>query len=68
MKKYNKDNCDSRLRAVITDKYGRTISLLGKHAFEWEIIIELSGRLIVRQYPNGKEARKAFNQLKRKRI
>ena len=65
--RYKKENCDSRLRAVITDKLGRTVSLFGTHAFEWEIVFESNGKLIARKYPNGKEARAAFNQLKKKR-
>lgn len=65
---YNRDNCDSILRAVITDKWGRTISLFGKHAFEWDIIIESCGRITVRSFKSGKEARKEFNNYKRKRL
>ncbi len=30
---YNRDNCDNRLRAIVTDKWGRTVALFGKHAF-----------------------------------
>ena len=65
--KYNRDNCDNRLRAVITDALGRTVSLFGKHAFEWEIVLESNGRTIIRQYPNRKEALKDFNIIKRQK-
>lgn len=64
---YHRENCDSRVRATITDKWGRTISLLGKHAFEWSITIEACGRIIIQSYPDGKMARKDFKKLSRKR-
>ena len=67
MRKYNRDNCDSRLRAVITDKWGRTVALFGKHAFEWEIVLQDNGKTIIRLFKSGKEARKEFNIYKRKR-
>lgn len=67
MRKYNRDNCDSRLRAVITDKWGRTVALFGKHAFEWEIVLQDNGKTVIRQFKSGKEARKEFNAYKRKR-
>lgn len=67
-KKYNRDNCDSRLRAVITDKWGRTVALFGKHAFEWEIVLQDNGKTIVRSFKSGREARKEFNNYKRKRL
>lgn len=65
---YNRDNCDSRLRAIITDKWGRTVVLLGKHAFEWEIVIQDNGKIIARTFKSGREARKEFNNYKRKRL
>lgn len=68
MRKYNRDNCDNRLRAIITDKWGRTVALFGKHAFEWEIVLQDNGKTIVRSFPNGRQARKEFNNLKKKRI
>lgn len=64
---FHRENCDSKVRATITDKWGRTISLLGTHAFEWEIVIESFGRMTIRQYPNGKTARREFKELKKKR-
>lgn len=67
MRKFNRENCDNRLRAVITDKYGRTIALFGKHAFEWDIVIESNGTITITSYPNGAAARKEFKKLTRKR-
>lgn len=67
MRRYNRDNCDNRLRAVITDKYGRTIALFGKHAFEWEIAIKSNGNITITSYPNGAKARAEFKKLTKKR-
>lgn len=66
-KHYNRCNCESRVRATITDRYGRTISLMGKHAFEWSILIEgITGNVVVERFDRGITARKRFNQLKKK--
>jgi hypothetical protein len=40
MKRFNKQNCTSSVRAQITDKWGRTITLMGTHAFDWTIYVE----------------------------
>ena len=66
-KKYNPDNCDSKLRAVFKDQWGNTISLFGKHAFEYSIIIEHLDHTTKITFKNGKEARKKFNELKKKK-
>lgn len=31
---FHRGNCDSTLRATVTDQLGRTVSLFGTHAFE----------------------------------
>ena len=41
--------------------------LLGKHAFEWSIVLEADGKVTIITYKSGKEARKEFNNLKKKR-
>ena len=46
-RKYHKSNCDSTVRAIITDALGRKVILVGKHAFEWSIILEREGRLVI---------------------
>lgn len=63
MKKYHRERCTSKIRATITDPLGRVITLFGKHAFEWGIAIEKDGRIIVRIFPDSKEAKKEFNRL-----
>ena len=66
-KKYNRRNCDSLVRATITDQYGRTITLVGKYAFEWSILIKsISGNIIIERFNKGITARERFNQLKKK--
>lgn len=68
MKRYNKNNCVSCVRAQIIDKWGRTITLLGQHAFNWEIAIKgCTGDITIKSYPKGSMARKTFNELKKKR-
>lgn len=67
MRKYNRNNCDNRLRAVITDKFGRTVALFGKHAFEWEIVLEEDGRTIIWSFKSRIDATREFNKYKRKR-
>lgn len=64
---YHRENCNNCLRAVITDSFGRTVSLYGKHAFEWEIVLERDGRTIVHQYSNRIEAVKEFNNYKKRK-
>lgn len=64
---FHRNNCCSKVRAVVKDKWGRTISLLGTHAFEWSITIEACGKLTIQSFPSSKEARREFKQLKRKR-
>lgn len=66
-RQYHRERCISSVRATITDKWGRTISLMGQHAFEWSIVIESCGRIIIQSYPSGKEARQAFYSLNKKR-
>lgn len=65
---FHRENCCSKVRATITDKWGRTISLLGTHAFEWEIVIEAQGRMTIQSFKSGREARKKFKDFQRKRL
>ena len=60
MRKYNRLNCDSTVRARFM---GRVITLTG--AFEYTIHIE-GIRTVTETFVNGKLARKRFNELKRK--
>ena len=66
-KEYNRSNCDSTLRATVTDQLGRTVSLFGTHAFEWSIVIESNNRIVMQTFEKGNIARKEFTKYKRKR-
>lgn len=68
MKTYNKSNCTSCIRGTFVDKYQRTITICGTHAYEYSIeIVTITKVTIVERYHNGAMARKRFNELKKKR-
>ena len=53
MRKYNRLNCDSTVRARFIDTWGRVITLVGTHAFEYaihiEVITEISSTLVIKE-------------------
>lgn len=61
-RKFNRNNCVSSVRAVIKDG-DTTITLCGKHAFEWSIIKSVNGSIIMTKYPNRLMARKDWKEL-----
>ena len=64
---FHRENCDCLVRDFIIDIYGRKIFLTGQHAFEWSITICTKDTIVKMTYRNGKEARKRFYELKKKR-
>lgn len=63
--KFHKENCNSTVRASI--KSGNTtITLVGKHAFEWSIIREEDGKVIITTFPKREKAIDEFNRYKSK--
>lgn len=64
---YHKSNCDSTVRAIVTDPLGRKVILVRKHAFEWSIILEKEGRLVITTFPNRKQAVDMFNNKYKKK-
>lgn len=66
-KQYHKSNCDNTVRAIVTDALGRKVILVGKHAFEWSIILEKEGRLVITTFPNRKQAVDTFNNKYRRK-
>lgn len=66
-KKFKRENCDSTLRATVTDQLGRIVSLFGTHAFEWSIVITSDNSITMQTFSKGELARKEFNKYKRKR-
>lgn len=63
---FHRENCETKVRAVIEDMFGNTIVLSGQHAFEWSITVCSHGTYIKTTYENGKEARKQFRKYKNK--
>lgn len=57
-KRFKRENCNSTLRATVTDQLGRTVSLFGTHAFN---------SITMQTFKRGDIARKEFNKYKRKR-
>lgn len=58
MRKYNRLNCDSTVRARFIDTWGRVIT---SHAIHIEGV-----RTVTETFENGTLARKRFNELKKK--
>lgn len=67
MRQYNRENCQAIVRKTVIDIYGRVICLVGRHAFEWSIIIESNNKIIITRYDNSSKAKEAFRRLTRKR-
>jgi hypothetical protein len=62
-KNYTKENCSSQVRATIKDQYGRTITLVGRHAFEWSIVVDNGVTVKVTTFSNSNAAKKEFKKL-----
>ena len=54
--------CDATVRAIVEDALGRKVILVGKHAFEWSIILEKEGRLVITTFLNREQAVDTFNK------
>lgn len=69
MRHYNRQNCQACVRNSFIDKWGRTVTLLGQHAFQYSIWItdKKLNKSIALPFLNGKIARKEFNKLKLKK-
>lgn len=64
MRTFKRENCTNLVRAVIKDG-NTTIMLCGKHAYEWSIIKNKNGEIIVTQYPNRVLAQKDWKEIKK---
>ena len=61
-------NCTGLIRGQFIDHAGRRITIFGVHAKRYTIeIISILGTPYYENFPNGKLARKRYNELKRKR-
>lgn len=67
MRKYNRKTCTSVVRDRFMDKWGRIITVLGTHAFDYTIYIEGISTVSVERFTNGALARKRVYELKKKK-
>lgn len=65
MRKYNRLNCDSTVRARFIDTWGTSNNFSRNPCFEYAIHIE-GVRTVTETFENGTLARKRFNELKKK--
>lgn len=65
MKKYHREKCEARVRMQITDQLGRKITLVGKHAFEWSIVLESNNKISITTFKNRKTAIKDFDKYRK---
>ena len=63
MKKYKKENCQVLLRKTAITFAGRVVCLVGRHAFEWTIIVEDETKVTTTIYKDRVSALKEFNRL-----
>lgn len=63
--KFHKKNCNSKVRDTIKCN-NTTISLVGTHAFEWSIVKEMDGKVIITTFPRRESAVNEFNKYKSK--
>lgn len=63
--RFHKQNCNSTVRATIKCN-NTTISLVGTHAFEWSIVKETDGKVIITTFPKREGAVNEFRKYKSK--
>lgn len=61
-KKYTRENCSSQVRATIKDQFGRTVTLVGRHAFEWSIVVDNGITVKVTTFSNSSKAKKEWKK------
>lgn len=61
---FHREKCCSKIRAIIKDIHGNKIILMGQHAFEWSIVKEADGKIVITSFPNRILAQQEFNKLK----
>lgn len=63
MKNYKKENCQVLLRKAAITFTGKAISLIGRHAFEWTIVVEDETKVTITIYKNRTSALKEYSRL-----
>lgn len=66
-REFHRINCETKIRGSFIDKWGRRITIMGTHAFEYSIIIENGSNTISQKFNNGSKARKCFMNYKKKK-
>nr|DAG83971.1 MAG TPA: hypothetical protein [Caudoviricetes sp.] len=61
---FHREKCCSKVRAIIKDTHENKIILIGQHAFEWSIVKEADGKIVITSFPNRILAQQEFNKLK----
>lgn len=62
-KKYNKNNCTTSVRtSTQIDVFGMKITLVGKHAYEWEVVIEEENNIKIISFSSRRQAKSEFNK------
>lgn len=62
-----KKNCQPKIRITATDILGRTMTLTGRYAFEYSVVIETEHGMTCFTHPTRKEALADFNKRKAKK-
>lgn len=65
--KYNRINCTGCIRGEGRDIFGRKVIISGIHAFEYSVTIITATSETIRRFPNGREARRYFTAIIKKR-
>lgn len=58
----HRSNCQQKVRASFKDAFGKSITLLGKHGFEYEIVEQGTCFLSVTTFPNREQALKELKK------
>ena len=62
-RKYNRNNCTTSVRtSTQIDVFGMKITLVGKHAYEWEVVIEEKNNIKIVSFSSRKQAKKEFDK------
>lgn len=64
---FHREKCNTCIRMSTVDTLGRTITLVGTHAFEWSVAVATNNNMVITQFKNRIDATKEFNKYKRKK-
>ena len=62
-RKFNRSRCTTMVRTETQiDVFGMKITLVGKHAYEWEVVIEEENNIKIISFSSRRQARKEFRK------